>query len=102
MILSAIGGSGAGGGGRGCISASINALSGVSNGLMNILFILIWRNRCCVNWLQSSRAEKATSRPPARPKENVLNQNIQAGQNLSEPGKQKQVCSPFANAGWVL
>lgn len=26
-------------------------------------------------------------------KKNVLNQNIQAGQNHSEPGKQKQICS---------
>lgn len=66
------------------LSASINALSGLSNGLMNILFILIWMNRCCVHWLLSSRAEN---------QKNVLNQNIQAGKSHSEPGKQKQICS---------
>lgn len=42
----------------------------------------IWMNRC-VHRLLSSRAEK---------QENVLNQNIQAGQNASDPGKQKQIC----------
>lgn len=55
-------------------------MSGVSNGLMNIFEI--WMNRC-VHRLLSSRAEK---------QETVLNQNIQAGQNASDPGKQKQIC----------
>lgn len=45
---------------------------------MNILFLLMWMNHCCIHWLQSSRAGNH---------KNVLNQNIQAAQNNS--GKQK-------------
>ena len=40
------------------LSASINALSGASNGLMNILFTLIWMYGCwgCIRLLLGSKA----------------------------------------------
>lgn len=80
MILSAMKKNGI----RRGLSASINALSGAPNGLMNILFILIWMNGCwgCVHgyWAAELNTKKKKTQ------KNMLNRNIQAGQNYSEPG----------------
>lgn len=43
------------------LSASINALSGAFNGLMNILFILVWMSGCW-RWVLDSRAVTHTKK----------------------------------------
>lgn len=78
----------------GGLSASINALSGASNGLMNILVILIWMNGCgvCVSWLLGSSREK------------MLNQKtLKLEENHSETGKTSK-CDYFTarTVGWFL
>lgn len=55
MILSAMKKNGISGG----LLASINALLGASNGLMNIIFILIWINGCWGGWVLDTLTKKS-------------------------------------------
>lgn len=45
------------------LSASINALSGATNGLVIILLIFIWMDRRCIQWLKNAKRKKEKKDP---------------------------------------